>query len=393
MGTFEERYNAVHDEGQLLHSRESLIGQIKKFQPTEKIVPETYFVPKNYDLSDVLPSPKSGYKKPVTSLTVITYTIGWGGFAQEVINLINSCKSDAKIRIAFRPQYTSSSFLIKILNTVFNTRSTITIDLLLLSDNHIKFLHVDDMYLIGSMNLSSTADGIESSIENPNHKQNFRNNELVSIFKSGGTEMSDFLWDELSHSQHKFFIQITKDDFKSKLTNVSLMLERPVENLYLSSIGSSVLVDKLQMLFDILERELKSGEKCFVYKAEHFEYFIDLMIEFLKYPLLKGMSTEKSVITLEIDIEKSWNINIGELSEISEPDFVQIKKDILSECIEIEAPAGELGVNGKAVFKDRCESATEQFSADIKKAKIRFKDNIVEGISDLVFHYEYEKNE
>ena len=105
------------------------------------------------------------------------------------------------------------------------------------------------------------------------------------------------------------------------------------------------------------------------------------------------MTIKKSICELEADIQESWNENLIELTEIKKPNFAQIKEDVLSENVEIEYPAGELGADGKITFKEECESATEKYTNDIKNGNILFKNNIIEFISNLVFSYEYEKDE
>jgi len=186
-----------------------------KFDTNDLTPPDIYFRSKNEaffgGIEDI---------HDAESISLITYQIG-GCFPPEIVRLIHSSSVDAKIRIAFCPKegdinncnktywYNTpeKSYAIQaLLSLISNSINHRTFEILVLNDNHIKLLQVDDTWICGSMNISSTAAGLENSfndkgkVTHSNKKsipQHFRNNELILRFHNNGQEMSDQIWESL----------------------------------------------------------------------------------------------------------------------------------------------------------------------------------------------------
>jgi len=186
------------------------------------------------------------------SLCIITYQLGQS-LPSKILNLISNAKNLKHIRVCFNfsekeikklpnakvpwNEINSLCAINQLINTLKASDSKPEVDFHLLTSSHIKYLSVNEAWVAGSMNVSSTAEKLVTQADKFRKKEDARNYsqaELLLSFEKGGTEIGEKILEVLKKNKHiidtySFSLPsfLGVEDFRKFISRNSKMLESP----------------------------------------------------------------------------------------------------------------------------------------------------------------------
>jgi hypothetical protein len=296
MGTTPERYREVSRQLNNQNEKQLLAEKVIELQYRCSSQPTIKFRHKNTDLSELFPLVKS------KSLTIMTFTLG-AKFADFVISLLKKADDNCQVRIVCTP----IKGFYGALTELIEANPKISVELMLLPDSHIKLLQADDMWLIGSMNLSSTADSLTKAIESKHTKnyRNYRNYEIAALFNEDGRNVANQIWELLDKTERKEKIKINITNissFKDKINRlISLPPSLPQNDALFFKTNklekTELIKEAVGLAFDTLELDCSVFENNFTsISDDDFNYF-------LNYFNYGGRLVEKNIE----ELQEIWN--------------------------------------------------------------------------------------
>ncbi|HIF9308849.1 TPA: hypothetical protein ACX6RK_001057 [Photobacterium damselae] len=356
---------------------------------------------KNFDSSDVL------NQFGVKHLTAITYLVG-SGFSQSLLTLVKQAAPDLDLKIAFtftddsgnnpKARYPKSNInkLIKAFRQLFDSKQELSsIETIITTDNHIKLLQFDDQLMIGSMNLSGSADGLtkEKLLKNGDGtpRPNFRKHELICCFSGNAQSVANQVINKLSGTENAVTLNLKRHEYDKQLINTcsklkhSLLVDSETIEYYQSEqikdqerLQDSIRTSLETILSAFLSRELDINSINAVesYDYEDLVILHSLIADYQAQDLIEFIQDYACFISKDLDelpeiceeIQMYWNGAIEQLTD-SCLDLEKIRESILEERYDNNLDDGEgepvFGLKSQEIYHRECETLHKELEENL----------------------------
>ncbi|MFA0575462.1 hypothetical protein AB4580_23255 [Vibrio splendidus] len=360
---------------------------------------------KNFDSGEVISQVAS------EQIIAITYRVG-KGFSQSLLHLVKNAAPNLNLKVAFNfidvsGNNPNAQNAVKDINNLIGAFRALfediyestSIEVIVTTDNHIKLLQFDDNLMIGSMNLSQTADGLTedkllTKSDGTTPRDNFRNHELICHFTGNAQGVAEQVFEQLAETKDAVTLHLKKCNYHKQLFTTCSKLklspltsddtienhqakEKEIENTIRS------VLEEVMSAFLVVELDIVSIDKL-----NYFDYddLVDLHSLIADYPveeLIDFIQEYACFISSDLheipffceNVEELWHGIVDQLID-SELDLEQLKNNIIEQRYDNDLDDGE----GEPVFGQKSQDIYHATCVDLHQ---ELKDNLSEVIESI----------